>query len=257
MRKVIPVLLLLLLPSVLLAQGTVRVSSLYGPVEWKSGASKNFVPLGASTQTVQIGDQIRTGPGGTSMLELPDGSYMVVSENSTLTIQDFWAPTLKSLIDLMVGKVRFYIQRFGGRPNPYRVGTPTALIAVRGTIFEVTVDDALFTEVRCLEGRVGVESAGLPDREVILEQGKKTLVRPGEYPLTPVNNDEALAKNRVVRVVRKNVPDVSSPAKGAPSIDVFARDNDRRNRTSDPLAAPGSRTNDDVRRGKPTMKYPE
>ena len=256
MRKALPVLsLLLLLPSALLAQGTVKVSSVYGPVEWKSVASTTFTPLTASVQAVRLGDELKTGPGGTVMLELQDGSYMVVSENSALTIEDFWSPNLRSLVNIMVGKVRFYIQRLGGRPNPYRVTTPTALIAVRGTIFEVTVDEAQIAEVRCLEGRVAVESASLSDREVILEEGRKTLVRPGEYPLPPVNNDEAMMRNRVIRVVKKNVPDDNT--KGAPSIDVLARDNDRANRASDPLRGPASRTNDDLQRSKPTLNFPQ
>jgi len=157
-------------------------------------------------QSVKAGDELRTGPGGTVMLEVPDGSYMVVSENTTLTINNYWSGNFRSLIDLMMGKVRFHIQRLGGRPNPYRVTTPTALIAVRGTTFEVTVNGAQIAEVRCLEGQVAVQTVGLSAREVILNPGSKTLVRPGEYPLPPISN-----------------------------VAVFARDNDRRNRTADPL----------------------
>jgi hypothetical protein len=227
----------------------------YGPVEWKAASNASFIPLTASTQIVQVGDEVRTGPGGTLMLEAPDGSYMVVSENSNVFVQGFGASGLRDIVNMMLGKVRFYIQRFGGKPNPYRVRTPTALIAVRGTVFEVTVDDAQFTEVRCLEGSVAVEAVGLPDREVILDQGRKTLVRPGEYPLTPVNNDEALARNRVVRVVRKNAPNANGPANGVPAIDVLARDNGR-SRRIEGLQTPPSQTNTDVRRSKPTLSFP-
>ena len=256
MRKVLPVLVFVLfLPSAVFAQGALRVSSMYGPVEWKAVSSRAFTPLAPSTQAVQVGDELKTGPGGTVMLELPDGSYMVVSENTTITIEDFWSSNLRSLVNVMVGKVRFYIQRLGGRPNPYRVATPTALIAVRGTTFEVTIDEAQIAEVRCLEGRVAVESVGLSDREVILEAGRKTLVRPGEYPLAPVSNDEALLRNRVIRVVKKNVPDTNS--NGAPSIDVLVRDNDRNHRAADPLGSPSSGTNDNVARGKPSLNFPQ
>jgi hypothetical protein len=226
---------------------------MYGPVEWKAKSSSRFTPISASTQGVQIGDEIRTGPGGTLMLELPDSSYMVVSENTTLTLQS-GKSTWNGFINLMLGKVRFYIQTFGGRPNPYQVGTPTALIAVRGTIFEVNVDEAYSTEVRVFEGRVAVESVGLPDREVILDPGRKTLVVPGEYPLMPVNNDEVILRNRVVRIVRKDSPEVV-PAYVIPPPEALARDNDRRNRPNDPVALPASRTNNDVERGKPTLEY--
>jgi hypothetical protein len=255
MRKVLPILLLVLLPTVVLAQGTLRVTSTLGPVEWRSVSSSSFVPLSAAMPAVQLGDQVRTGPGGTLILEVPDGSYMVISENTTLTIEDSWSGNFKNLVNVMMGKVRFYIQRLGGRPNPYRVMTPTALIAVRGTTFEVTIDDAQTAEIRCLEGRVAVESVGLSDREVILETGRKTLVRPGEYPVTPVGNDEALARNRVIHLVKKSVPDANPNA--APSAEIFARDNDRRNRASDPLQSPGSRTSGSAERAKPTLSFPQ
>ncbi len=254
MKKIVLSLLLLLLPSMLFAQASVKVSSMYGPVEWKAKASARFNPIGVSTQGVQVGDDIRTGPGGTVMLELPDGSYMVVSENTTLTLQQYGNSGITGYINLMLGKVRFYIQRFGGRPNPYQVGTPTALIAVRGTTFEVSVDDASFTEVRVFEGLVSVESVGLPDREVILEPGRKTLVRPGEYPLMPVNNDEAILRNRVVKVVRKDAPR-GIPGTATPSLGAIARDNDRGSRPSDPLPLPASQTNSNVERSKPTLEY--
>src|SRR5438105_14187943 len=206
MRKTLLLTLLLLLPSAVWAQVGLKVSSIAGNVEWRAANGKAFRPL-TTSQPVQAGDEVRTGSGAQLILEVPDGSYMVVSENSKLVVEDFWSGNLRSLMNLMAGKVRFYIQRFGGRPNPYRVTTPTALIAVRGTTFEVTVDESQIAEVRCLEGRVAVESVGLPNREVILEPGRKTLVRPAEYPLPPVSNDAELIKNRVIHLVRTNVPE--------------------------------------------------
>ena len=253
MRKTLLLTLLLLLPSAVWAQVGLRVSSVAGNVEWRAVNGNAFRPL-ITSQPVQVGDEVRTGPDAQLILEVPDGSYMVVSENSKLVVEDFWSGDLRSLMNLMVGKVRFYIQRLGGRPNPYRVTTPTALIAVRGTTFEVSVDEAQIAEVRCLEGRVSVETVGLPNREVILEPGRKTLVRPGEYPLPPVALEAELMKNRVIHVVKKNVPDTN--ANGTPSIDVLAQDNDRRNRPSDPLRGGSSTTTTNTDRAKPTLNFP-
>jgi hypothetical protein len=253
MRKGLLLTLLLLLPSAVWAQAALKVSSVTGSVQWRTAAGTSFRPL-TTSQLVQVGDEVRTGPDAQLILEVPDGSYMVVSENSKLLVEDFWSGNLRSLMKLMVGKVRFYVQRLGGRPNPYRVTTPTALIAVRGTTFEVTVDEAQIAEVRCLEGRVAVETVGLPNREVVLEAGRKTLVRPGEYPLPPVANDAQLIKNRIIHVVKKNTPDVNG--NGAPSVDVLAQDNDRRNRPADPLRG-GSSTTTTTDRGKPSLSFPQ
>jgi len=258
MRKSTIVLLLLLLPTVALAQGTVTVAGILGPVDWKpvSGAAK-FITLQPSIQTVHAGDQIRTGPGGTVTLTLPDSSYMVITENSNVTIQDFWASDYRSLVNVMMGKVRFYIQRLGGKPNPYRVQTPTALIAVRGTIFDVTSHDPKLTEVSCLEGSVTVQTIGLPDREVILQAGMHTMVQAGAPPVMPVALNESLIQNRVIPVIRKDDPVLAG--KDMPSQDRIIRDNDRMNRALDPVQGSHSgTTSGDVQRAKPgTLKYPE
>jgi hypothetical protein len=258
MKKVLIVLGLLLLPSALFAQGTLRVTLITGQVEWRAASSRNFVPLTSQTinqnQAIQAGDELRTGPGAQLILTAPDSSYMVVSENSKLLVEDYWSGNFKSIMNLMLGQVRFYIQRLGGRPSPYSVRTPTALIAVRGTIFDVIVDDAQYSEVQCLDGRVTVENVGLSEREVILEPGFKTLVRPGEVPLTPVRLTAELNKHRVVPIKKKNGQGVD--ANGLPSINIQANDNDRRNRTADPLRT-NSRTNENIDRAKPgTLSFP-
>ncbi len=257
MSKLAFALVVLLLPTMTWAQALVNVSAVTGPVEAKSVNAAQFSTLSPSTQMVHVGDQIRTGPGGSVILTLPDTSYLVISENSTITIQEFWAPNMRNLVDVVMGKVRFYIQRIGGKPNPYKVQTPTALIAVRGTTFEVTTYDPSQTIVACLEGRVAVETVGIPDREVILEPGRQTLVRPGAPPVVPVALNEALVKNRVIQVVREDAPDPTMPGKNAPSIDRRIRDNDRMNRTLDPLQSPSSTINSsDTQRAKPTLRYP-
>lgn len=258
MKKILPVLLLTLLPSVLWAQKSLVVSvPPMGKVEMRTVAGNGFVPMTNTVRQVQVGDQIRTGGGASVTLQLPDGSYMVVHENTTLTIKDFTAkPDVRSMVDLVVGRVRFWVSTIGGIPNPYRVQTPTALIAVRGTTFDVIVDELKNTEVRCLEGHVTVETAGMNDREVLLEAGRKTLVRPGEYPMMPVHIDDELSGNRVVRVMKVNPADTGKDVNGLPSLDTIMRDNDRNNRVGDRIQAPDSRINTDVMRAKTTLSFP-
>jgi hypothetical protein len=181
---------------------------------------------------------------------------MVVSENSVLTVQDFWtASNLKDLANVLMGKVRFYIQRMGGKPNPYRVTTSTALIAVRGTIFDVAVDESHATEVRCLEGVVSVANSNFPDREVILQENLKTLVLPGEYPVKPVPGDADLSHDRVVRVERRGAQD--SNGKDV-DIDTLIRQN-RHDQPVDPLQAPGgvNGNGNASGRAKPAIRYPQ
>lgn len=250
MRKILIVFALLLLPGALWAQGALQVTSVNGPVQWRAASSKTFAPLTMGA-AVRVGDELRTGDGASVILNVPDGgSYMVVSENSKLVIEDFWSGSARSLMNLIMGEVRFYIQRLGGRPNPYSVRTPTALIAVRGTVFDVNVDAAQIVEVQCFEGRVTVENG----REVILEPNFKTLVRPNEPPMTPVKLDAELQKNRVIEMRKVNVPQDAS--NGTPSLDLLLNGNDRGNRPSDPQFGTNSRTSDNTQRAKPTLTFP-
>jgi hypothetical protein len=254
MRKVLIVFALLLLPTALWAQGALQVTSFTGPVQWRAASSKTFVPLTKSTPLIQIGDEIRTGDNASVMLTVPDGSYMVVSENSKLIVEDFWGGSAKSIMNLMLGQVRFYIQRLGGRPNPYSVRTPTALIAVRGTIFDVNVDSAQIVEVECFEGQVKVENPLFPFREALLNPGYRTLVRPNEFPMPPVPRQGELKKDRVIELRKVTVPDNSGH--GGRSTDILSNGNDRGNRPSDPQFG-NSRTTDSPQRAKPTtLSFP-
>jgi hypothetical protein len=78
--------MLFLLRSNPQAQGTIRVSSVHGPVERKTSVATGFVPFSSSSLPLNVGDRVRTGPGGTLTLELLDGAFMIVYQNSTITI---------------------------------------------------------------------------------------------------------------------------------------------------------------------------
>jgi len=257
MKRLLPIVLLVLLaPTMAFSQGFLQVSSLTGSAELRPAASNAFQALTTTTRQVQVGDQIRTGPGASVVLTLPDSSYMVVSENSDMVIQDFWSGGIRSTVNLLIGRVRFYINKLGGRPNPYRVQTPTALIAVRGTIFDVVVDPSLFTEVRCFDGQVSVESAGLSDREVILNRGFHTLVSPGQYPMPPVPNDVALAPPvRTLPVIKKG-QDREDRMLDPRGLEKMIRDNDRVSRPSDRPMSPASQTDGNIGRAKPSVTFP-
>jgi hypothetical protein len=250
MKKFLPVVMFLLLaPAVGLSQGFLQVNSLNGKVEIRPAAAKAFQPLTNSVRQVQVGDQIRTAPGASVILTLPDSSYMVVNENTDLVIRDFWSGGARNVVNVLLGRVRFYIERLGGRPNPYRVETPTALIAVRGTTFDVSFDGGN-TEVWCIDGQVAVETLGIPNREVVLTPGLRTLVVPGQPPITPV----AELPNRTLRVVKVG-PENEVKGLDPRALEQIARDNDRANRPTDRNKAPASGTDSNV--GRVKMTYPE
>jgi len=142
---------------------------------------------------VSPGDEIDTTSGGRVTLELSDGSMLIVQPGSHVVLQDYRdASSLRELLHIAVGHVRIRINHFGGRPNPYRINSPTASIAVRGTEFSVAVDAAGDTEVVVYEGLVEVSSIRNPRRHVLVHPGRGVIVRPNEDILffTPAPGNE-------------------------------------------------------------------
>ena len=127
------------------------------------------------------GDVIDTHGGGRVRIELSDGSVVIVQSETRLVLQDYRSVTsLRELLNVLVGHVRIKINHFSSQPNPYRVNSPSASIAVRGTEFGVTVGTSGDTEVVVYEGLVEVVSLSDPKSRVVVEPGHGVIVRPNE-----------------------------------------------------------------------------
>ena len=133
---------------------------------------------------LKVGDTIITGKGGRLVLGLSDGSQAVIAPQTTVVIKDL-SQSPRTLFNVIRGKTRIQIEKLGGQPNPYRVNTPTAVIAVRGTIFDVLVKDNE-TQVFLHEGEVSVTNLVLPDRPVILFTGQMTRIFRQRLPEVPI-----------------------------------------------------------------------
>ena len=156
-----------------------RAASVSGHVTIFSGGAAGF----ALTRgyVLNPGDRVDTRGGGRLVIDLSDGSLVVVQPESVLIIKDYrQAESLRELFQIAVGQVRVKINHFAGRPNPYRMNSPTASIAVRGTELGINVDDGGSTEVDVYEGLVEVSSLADPARRVLIEAGRGVLVIAGQ-----------------------------------------------------------------------------
>ena len=127
------------------------------------------------------GDRIDTRGGGHVVIDLSDGSMVVVAPGSVIVLKDFRsASSLRELFEITLGMVRVKINHFAGKPNPYRMNSPTASIAVRGTEFSIEVDAQGDTQVVVYEGAVEVASLSDPNRRVLIEAGRGVMVQPGQ-----------------------------------------------------------------------------
>jgi hypothetical protein len=120
---------------------------------------------------VQVRQVILTGPDGFAIFQVSDGSTFEVYPNSRVTFRAN-PSNLRDLLDVWLGRVKVHIEKLsGGAPNHNRIQTPTAVISVRGTTFDVTVEDEDMTLVSVEEGQVAVQHALLPSKEAKILNG--------------------------------------------------------------------------------------
>lgn len=133
---------------------------------------------------VQPQQVVVTGADGYGVFQVADGSKFEVFPNSHVVFRanrGDW----RDLLEVWLGKVRVQIEHFGGVPNNNKVRSPTAVISVRGTIFDVDVEDQdATTLVTDEEGSVEVQH--------LLQPGNPRILNPGES--VRVFRNEPLAK---------------------------------------------------------------
>lgn len=168
------------MPTLVGAQGAgveARVYNVSGRVLVSGRAHPAFVA--ARGRVLAPGDEIDTRSGGQVVIALSDGSQVIVQPGSLVILKDYRvADSLRELLQILAGRVRIKVNHFGGRANPYRVNSPTASIAVRGTEFDVAVDATGETQVTVYEGVVEVTSRTDPSQKVLVEPGRSVIIRP-------------------------------------------------------------------------------
>ncbi len=155
--------------SLITPEGAAKVISMTGQVSVLQDTYPWALHPG---DAVKLKQEIITGADGFAVLQVSDGSTFEVYPNSRVVFRNN-PSDWKDLLDLYIGRIKVHIQKLGGAPNHNRVHSPTALISVRGTIFDVVVDSDESTLISVDEGLVAVRH--------LLQPGPEKLVSPGEY----------------------------------------------------------------------------
>ena len=165
---------------------------------------------------VKVQETIVTGKDGHAIFAVSDGSTFEVFPNAKVVFRKN-AGNWRDLLDVMLGRVRVQIEHLGKEPNPNRVLTPTAVISVRGTIFDINVnDDDESTLVEVEEGIVDVRHALLGSQNVrTLTAGESIRVYRDE-PIARRLDKGGIIKN-TIRVAMEAVAVAIRPG-GAPGL---------------------------------------
>jgi hypothetical protein len=119
---------------------------------------------------------IATGPDGSAMFKVSDGSTFEVFPNSRVVFRAT-PGNWEDLLELWLGKIKIQIEHPGGVPNNNKIRTPTAVISVRGTVFDVEYKESdQSTTVDDEEGSVEVANAMNLDNKRLLNANESIVV---------------------------------------------------------------------------------
>ena len=168
--------------------------------DWKGKIHLNLTGEAQSTpvigETLPPGTVLETG-GGRLLLQLTDGSQVLIRAHTRLTVQQP-SPTDRGYFQLLLGRIRAIITKHTGGAPPFELGTPSAVIAVRGTDFEVDVNRRQETEVDVSEGVVEVIGRR-SHTSVLVHAGSSTRVgmdTPPEEPRSTAEMHSQAGKNQ-------------------------------------------------------------
>ena len=191
---------------------------------------ETVLPVGSALVTEIKGEAVLTSPDGTLisarrgitlssdskietakgsvLLELQDGSQILVKAHSSVVLR---APNQGKgyYLELLIGKIVAKIQKRLGAAPSFRMGTPSAVITVRGTRFAVEVNKKGKTYVDVYEGLVQVGG--------LAEGSRQVLIRPGFY--TDVEKERSPEEPRESSPGEGREGDRENEGRGRPSND--------------------------------------
>ena len=140
-------------------------------------------------QVLPAGTVLETGNGRLVLVLRADESEILVQPHTRLVVSEP-APGNWNAVQVLLGRIHAYIRKRTGGAPPFQMGTPSAVIAVRGTRFDVEVNEHGVSEVDVFDGLVEVASATVPGASVLVSPGFSTRVAIGGSPEPPVPTRE-------------------------------------------------------------------
>lgn len=154
----------------------------------------------ASNLYLESGDKVKLDPNSSMRLKLDDDKYIMVEENSILSIRAEGSDkNSKTSITLEQGAVTNEIQNKLNGDSAYEVNSPNSIMAVRGTIFraEGYIDDTgkQRTKISTFNGTVAFQPVapdGTKKEEILVEEGKESVIQSTQDGIQYLKNPSAI-----------------------------------------------------------------
>lgn len=151
------------------------LKSCRGLVSVRPAATGKWV-RGKPGLTLSRNDQVRTGVRAAVQLAFANGANMLVKEGSWLSLRrDRRGP----IVSFRAGEFLIGLRKKLEGKDRFRVRTPVAVGAIRGTVFWGKHAASNVTTFACLTGTIDVWANG---GNVLLEPGQQTTVEPNAAP---------------------------------------------------------------------------
>jgi len=161
-----------------------KISSVSGTVQVVRSGSTESVKA-TNGMELAVGDTITTGSDGSAKLTFFDGSVMEIKASSEILINELsTASTGSTSVSLMeqVGSTINRVAKLVDSASKYEVETLAAVAVVRGTTFDLVVQQTGFTTLKSEEGSVSFTAAGVT---VTVNKGFQSSAAVGGTPSTP------------------------------------------------------------------------
>jgi hypothetical protein len=169
-------------PSSTIPTASASVIDIKGKVQIELPGKAPSTP--ALGQVLPAETAITTTGNGKILLRLEDESQILVHSNTHLVLKQP-SPAGWQRLQLLLGKIKSEIQKRTGGSPPFQVGTPSAVITVRGTRFYVRVDKHKSTRVDVEEGVVELQNLRGIGKPVQIKAGFSSRVKEDSAPDEP------------------------------------------------------------------------
>ncbi|MEE8470970.1 MAG: FecR domain-containing protein, partial [Dehalococcoidia bacterium] len=134
---------------------------------------------------VDAGSRVKTSEASRALLTFFEGSTIELEPNTEVVVERIERveeQRFEIVLRQWLGKTWSRVVEKADPGSRYEIRTPSAYALVRGTLFEVEVDETGFTVVRTIEGLVSVGAQG---EEVNVPAGQQVSVETGALPSEP------------------------------------------------------------------------
>ena len=163
-----------------------KIISITGIAEIQRARSSTTEPAKVGS-LMQLGDQLSTADDSSVAIEFADKSVLSLHENSLVHFDHLSAHGVTGMVDsrlnLLKGRMDTKVTPAVGPGSRFEIETPSAISAVRGTVYRALVmDNGDKSNIEVLHGKVAVSGA---NKQLLVNKGYGTQVATGQPPLPP------------------------------------------------------------------------